>query len=73
LIFEKNPLHYKAKFDRSHLADFVAEIIFPGEKFSKFAPILFPDRIKDMRVFLKCRHLALVSSCITSEDILSGH
>lgn len=68
-IFGRNPLYYERQFDRSELPEFVAEICFPGGKFSKFAPILFPDRVRDMRVFLKCRHLALVSDSIVFLDI----
>lgn len=72
-IFRRDPLYYEQHFDCSELPKFVAEICFPGGKFLKFAPILFPDCVQDMHVFLiKCQHLALVSDSIVFLDIFNG-
>ncbi len=38
------------------------------EKFSKFAPILFPGGlVEDMDKLFRCKHLALVKNLLTSE------
>jgi hypothetical protein len=65
-IFAQDPQFYAAKYERATLPHFKAELYFPesGDRFSKYAPILFPDRKKDMKVFLKCSHLAQV--CVIS-------
>jgi len=61
-IFSHNHCFYSIDYDRSTIPEFTAELIFPSEKgFSKYAPILFPQRKRDMRVFLKCSHLVLAS------------
>jgi hypothetical protein len=61
-IFAQDPQFYAAKYERATLPHFKAELYFPesGDHFSKYAPILFPDRKKDMKVFLKCPYLAQV-------------
>ncbi|KDR65151.1 hypothetical protein GALMADRAFT_260311 [Galerina marginata CBS 339.88] len=68
IIFNKNPHYFSTSFkDRDKLPDFVAALKFPDprkSKFSKYAPILFPDGRKDMTKFLKCIHLALMLRCL---------
>lgn len=65
-IFSHSHCFYSIDYDRSTLPTFVAELLFPTEKgFSKYAPILFPDRKRNMRMFLKCSHLAMVESAVT--------
>ena len=61
-IFAQDPQFYTTKYERATLPHFKAELYFPesGDHFSKYTPILFPDRKKDMKVFLKCPHLAQV-------------
>jgi hypothetical protein len=45
---------------RTHLS-FKSALVFPGDdKVSKYAPILFEGRKKDMKKMFKCEHLALV-------------
>jgi len=63
-IFSHSHCFYSIDYDRSTLPTFVAELLFLTEKgFSKYAPILFPDRKRNMRMFLKCSHLAMVDIC----------
>src|ERR1700688_3810122 len=69
-IFSRSHSYYSFDYDRSILPAFVAELVFPSDQatgFSKFAPILFPDRKRNMRVFLKCSHLSMVNIMLHSD------
>lgn len=62
-IFKQNAINYCLGTDHSLIPSFVGAVYHPGsKKFSKFAPILFPGGVYDIKHLFKCQHLALVSA-----------
>ena len=60
--------HLKADFDCSEIQEFNA-LLKPGselthKKYTKYVPILFPNRQTDMSMLFVSRELALVSHCL---------
>lgn len=62
MIFEQPTTYFGTDYDRQSLPHFAAAI-YPDPrklKFSKYAPILFPDGVKNMNYIFRAPHLALV-------------
>lgn len=61
-VFKKNKLDYQPNTDRSTIQDFVDAIYHPNKtRFSKFAPILYPDREFNNDTLFRSKELTLVS------------
>jgi hypothetical protein len=61
-IFSHPSKYYHVDFKREDLESFQAKLKFPDDtRYSKFAPILFPEGIRNMKKLFRCPELPMVS------------
>jgi hypothetical protein len=61
-IFSHPSKYYHVDFKRDDLESFQAKLKFPGDtKYSKYAPILFPEGKRNMKKLFRCVELTMVA------------
>jgi hypothetical protein len=63
-IFSNPSRYYAVDFKRESLESFQEKLKFPDDKkYKKFAPILFPEGIRNMKKLFRCVELTKVTQC----------
>jgi hypothetical protein len=61
-IFSNPSKYYTVDFKRENLESFQAKLKFPSDKkYTKYAPILFPEGIRNMKKLFRCVELTKVT------------